>query len=111
MPNLDNTTKRESTQHLTDKEIEIILAPFIGNVKARSTKVLNLLDLRFLYKVTKKQIDNHTVLKALDPKVLINNTLIFNLTDSMLRTPKDINEKILLGVMENKSFLGIKKGK
>ena len=95
----------------TDKELEIILKPFIGNVKARNEKVLKLLDLRLLYNVTKNQIEKHDELKTLDINVLVNNTLIFNLTNLIIRNPENINDDILLSIITHKSFIGEKKPK
>jgi len=95
----------------TDKELEIILKPFIGNVKARDEKVLKLLDLRLLYNVTKNQIEKHDELKTLDINVLVNNTLIFNLTNLIIRNPENINDDILLSIITHKSFIGEKKPK
>lgn len=96
---------------MTDKELEKVLAPFIGNVKSRREEVLPLLDLRLLYSITKKWIGQYDELKVLDIDMLVNNTLIFNLTNLIIRNPENINDDILLSVLEHKSFIGNRKPK
>jgi hypothetical protein len=97
-----------SKTYLTDEEIQANLKPFIGNVEARSKTLLPKLDLRFLHDTTKRIIGRHKELKNIDINVLINNTLIFALVNDYVRFPENINDNIIKGVLENKSFLGIK---
>jgi len=97
-----------SKTYLTDEEIQANLKPFIGNVKARSKELLPKLDLRFLHDTTKRIIQRHKGLQSLDINILINNTLIFALTNDCIRFPENINDNIIRGVLENKSFLGLK---
>jgi len=89
---------------LTDEDIKKNLKQFISNIKARSPKLLNVLDLRMLHNIT------YTILlkenyQGLPKLTLINNVLIFNATRQALANGH-VTDAILLNVIENKNFLG-----
>lgn len=96
------------TKTMTDKQIEKLLTPFIGNITLRKEERVKELDYRKLVYITQNIIGKDTNLDIMTPEVvaiMVNNTLIFSASNIVLSTVNvDLNDEILRSVISNRKF-------